>query len=229
MTLGDYKKRVAAYEKAFELVRGTGDINGEGLALMNIGFSYSESGERGKALNYLLKAVEKFNAVSNKYYESMVYWSIAGIHDALGSPETALGYYLLAERVSGSEQHVISVADVLDRLGRFDEAEKYYKKLIAALKKRSDFFGLLNTYRAMGTHYSRQAKFNTSIQYLHLSLAASVKLRDTHSVLSSRASTTAILGEVYAQIGKTAAAVEKLEQARREFSRSAIAVKKRKC
>jgi CHAT domain-containing protein len=219
MTLGDFRKRIAAYERALELIKGTADVNGEGLALMNIGFTYSEAGEREKALKYLEQAVLKFSAVGNKYYESMVYWSIAGIHDSLGLPETALGYYLLAERVSGSSQHVLPIADVLDRLGRYAEALKYYRKLEAERRSRSDWFGLSNTYRALASHFARQKKFQTAIQYLQRSLTLNARLKNSHSARSTAASATAMLGDVYSQMGNTVVAMQKFQLALDEYSR----------
>ena len=219
MTLGDFRKRIAAYENALELIRATGDINGEGLALMNIGFSYSEAGENEKALKYLEQAAPKFTAGANKYYESMVYWSIAGIHDNLGSLETALGFYLLAERVSGSSQHILPIANVLDRLGRYAEAAMYYKTLEAVQRKQSDWFGLSNAYRAFGGHFARQGKFKTAIRYLERSLRATARLKDSHSVRSSMASTFAMLGDVRSQTGNLTAAIENLRRAQSAFSR----------
>jgi CHAT domain-containing protein/tetratricopeptide (TPR) repeat protein len=219
MTLGDYVQRINAYEKALELIRATGDVNGEGLALMNIGFSHSEAGENDRALKYLEQAAAKFTAASNKYYESMVYWSIAGIHDRLGMPEKALGFYLLAERVSGSAQHILAIADILDRLGRHREAFKYYKGLEYSQRRRLDGYGLSNTYRAMGIHFMRQKKFNTSVQYLRRSLQELARMKESHSVRSSAASTLAILGDVYSRMGNGPSAIRMLLQSRDEFAR----------
>ena len=219
MTLGDYVQRIIAYEKALDLIRTTGDVNGEGLALMNLGFSHSEAGEYDSALKYLDQAAAKFTAVSNKYYESMVYWSIAGIHDSLGMPEKALKFYLLADRVSGSSQHILPVADVLDRLGRYNEALKLYRKLERSQLRHSDRFGLSNIYRALGVHFMRQKRFKTSIIYLRRSLQVNARLNESHTARSSAASTLAILGDVYARMGNAASAIKTLLEAREEFSR----------
>jgi CHAT domain-containing protein len=219
MTLGDYGKRISAYEKALDLIRSTGDANGEGLALMNIGFSYSEAGEYEKAVKYLEQAVPKFVSVSNKYYESMVYWSIAGIHDRLGMPETALGYYLLAQRVSNSAEQSLAVADALDRLGRYREAQKLYRTLETDQRRRNDWFGLSNTYRALGSHFAKQKKFKSAIYYLDRSLRSNARLKRTHSSRSTAASAVAALADVYSLIGNTRSALVKFQLALSEFSK----------
>ncbi|HYK33141.1 MAG TPA: tetratricopeptide repeat protein, partial [Streptosporangiaceae bacterium] len=105
-----------AYERALELFREVGWIQGTGKALGNLASTYTETGNFGKGIETGLAALSVFRELGDRYGEALTLSNLGGAQSEIGQQDQAmesLTQALAAFTALGDQRGMARVQDVL--------------------------------------------------------------------------------------------------------------------
>ena len=192
-----------------------GDRIAEATTLNNIGLTYSELGEKQKALDYYQQALSLHQAEGDRSGEASTLHNLGLLYSDLGEQQKALDYYqqalLLRREVgnrSGEAVTLSGIGLVYSDLGEYQTALEYYQQalpLAQAVGNRAREATILNN---MGGVYSNLGDMRKALDYYQQALLL-------HQAVENRAgeaNTLNNIASVYADLGDPQHALDYYQQ-----------------
>lgn len=177
---GDYQMAVYLNQEFLERTSDDPMREERGEVLQNQAFLYHMLGEFDRSLEYLMEALEFFDAKGDEHGKAKTYNNIANIYSNYGDLDLALEYYLNSldyylESNQEADAAIIfaNIGYVKGQFEEYDEALEYLEKSIELAESRGDntIGQLLN----MGYIYTQTDDLEKSIRYYLQALEASQK------------------------------------------------------
>jgi CHAT domain-containing protein/tetratricopeptide (TPR) repeat protein len=212
----DVQRTLDQYFADLKHFRAEGNRYGEATTLHNIGFVYSNLGEKRKALEYLNQAVLLERAVGDKAGEAKSLNAIGLAYSDLGEKEKALEYYdqalplrrAVGDRV-GEGTTLNNIGMVYADLGVRERALQYYDQSLSLRRVSGDQRGEAITLNNIGAVYSDLGEKQRALEYYNQALP----LRRAVGDKRGEAATLNNIGMVYADLGERLTALDHFNQA----------------
>jgi tetratricopeptide (TPR) repeat protein len=107
-TWGYYQEQIPLFRKLLEISRKTGDRNGEGAALANLGTMYHSLGEYQQAIDYHQQSLTIARELGHRQGEGAVLGNLGSVYHRLGDYQQAINYH---------QQHLTIAREIGDRNG----------------------------------------------------------------------------------------------------------------
>ena len=149
---------IATFECALDAVDGTGDLDSKAFLLNGLGHAYSRAGEWEKAMRVQREAVEVRQAQGDEFGMARARCNLATTQfshgryvEALAELEPALEVlHRLGEQMTEAFIRSTVLTNVLNRIGRHEEAEAHLRSAIEVFRDRHDEFGLTRAIANLG-------------------------------------------------------------------------------
>ncbi len=145
-----YHEQIKDFDKAIDLYKKTMQIFESGsvgfnYANANIGQAYTDSGNYEKALEYILRALEKTNPEDKSYSQRLE--NLAFLYVKLGDYRKGQYYYTLAKKWMDkkNKQEDLSYGKLLNNLGKMYRQMGDFEKAEAHFREALDIFLLKHT------------------------------------------------------------------------------------
>lgn len=156
------------------------------------GLFYKNKGEYGKALTYMLKALDYMVADKHKLSRAGQLLNIGNAYVNLGNIQQAADYHLRALKQfetlgnkRGQSFCLHSLGNDFQKLNRLSEAKSYYKQSLALKEELGDIRGMINSWTNLGSVYTELGQFKVAHNYFNKSLKQSRALNLTQNELTA--------------------------------------------
>lgn len=164
-----------AAEKIFS---ETGQLNKQPSTLNNIGFIYSELGDKQLALNYYEKAIPIYDEIDNNEGKAVAMGNVAAIYSALGDIDKALKLYqdvLPIFRELNQSRLIVTTLNnigmIFDKLGDQDQALDYYQQVLDMGKDDANQGYIAGTLNNIGGIHSARGEYYKALDYFRQALS----------------------------------------------------------
>jgi tetratricopeptide (TPR) repeat protein len=214
-TWGYYREQIPLYRKLLEISRKTGNRQGEGTALGNLGNAYHSLGDYQQAINYHRQNLTIARDIGDRPGEGIALGNLGNAYHSLGDYQQAINYH---------QQNLTIARDIGDRpgegialgglgnayhgLGDYQQAIKYYQQNLTIARKIGDRPGESNTLGNLGNVYHSLGKYQQAIDYYQQSLTLARDIGDR----LGEGNTLGSLGNVYHSLGKYQQAIDYYQQ-----------------
>jgi tetratricopeptide (TPR) repeat protein len=184
--LGKYERAIEFYEKALEIYRLIGDVQGEGNALGNMGNASIRLGERDKSFGFYEKALEIYHRNGDASGEGKVLGNMGDTYADLGEYAKAISFYEKQLEIHRRIGYVLGEGNVLGNmglayldLGEYRRAIGFYRKQLEITRRIGDAQGegialgnMGNAHTALGEYakaidlYKEQLEIHRRIGYV---------------------------------------------------------------
>lgn len=189
--------------------------NSEKMELLR-NLSFNETNNIEQALKYAEELIALSKSEKNSLYLYRGYSQKGNKNSLAGNYNKALDAYfksidaaVKADYLPGEGTSYISIADVYSTMGNSKNAELYYNKAIAILRKTKNEISLAMALLNAGDEYSKNLKLNLALNYFNE--AGVIFENEKYSV--GIAYTLGNTGMVFAKQGKDELAITKINQA----------------
>ncbi len=152
--VANFDEVVQSFNEALASFIRMDDKKGEAIALNNLGSAYMENKKSEQAIDFLLKSIEKAQAISYKALISHNYWLINNAYSDFGDYKSANEYALLLNEIGGElmdESRIQAIAELETKyeVEKKEQELLYQQKEIEVLEKDQKLknytlFGLLS-------------------------------------------------------------------------------------
>ncbi|AFY56143.1 tetratricopeptide repeat protein [Rivularia sp. PCC 7116] len=201
------KQAITKWEQALELLQQIGELkSSQAVLLYSIGNTYSNLGEKQKALNYYNQALPLAREIKDKFAEASILNNVAVIHDDLGDKHQAFKVYnqalLLSRKIDdkgGEATNLNNIGGIYNHLGDKQQALKFYKQALIIIQeingdKRWEAGSLNN----IGQIYDSLGDKQQALEYYKQALTISEEIADKNG----QAITLNNIAAVYSSLGK---------------------------
>ncbi|HYU97970.1 MAG TPA: hypothetical protein VE977_04035 [Pyrinomonadaceae bacterium] len=188
---------VERYEKALDLYRRAGNLEGQGKTAFQLGDFYLKKGNALAAGGAEASLVKASRRSSIHYFEQLInptdtgpsparvrllVW-LGGLYQELGEQEAADRYFARAietyrQRASWARGGLDEIAEIAEDVGQFDIAAAYYAKALAAYESESDLPLQSKTLYSLGRVHEKlpdPGAFDKAIQYYRQAVKTNVR------------------------------------------------------
>lgn len=164
----DWESAISCGNRAVTLCERHGQPRTAAFALNNLSMAYRWAGRYAEAAACGARAIDLFEAVSDPVNLGAALYTLGNVHITQGDAEKALALYLRAEatmRQYGEGRTALTwsgIARALRILGRYDAAESYYQKALAAQRGLNDRVGVVNVLDGLGLMYHAMGKLDAA-------------------------------------------------------------------
>ncbi len=220
-SFGDVKQAIKTFETALSLFTDIGDRTGQALALLNIGYSYSDSGNPPVAFDYYKRSLAIWQSVEDGRGIALAQTALGGAYSTMGEEQLALNLHKQAVeqfRAIGNKQGEVmalnGVGTVYQDLNQYQEAfDKYLEAL--RIDESIGNRGALNKY-ALGKMLYLQGQIEPALAYYREALSVSRDVKDK----TTEGHALKGLGTIYFARGDTKTAIEYFDEARQLYKTS---------
>ena len=177
---GELRRSIEYFKRALALSEEIGDLAGQALAHLNLGYSYSDSGSLTDARQHMNDALALYRMIGDRRGEALSQTALGTVHSFIGEKQTALDLHTKAMNVlrtlgdhQGEAVALNSIAKVYEDLNELPTAvDKYSQalKLYQELGNR-DFEAVTRYY--LGRVLTSLGKKEQAREYLNQSLSES--------------------------------------------------------
>jgi len=191
--------------KAARLAHESGDLEGEGAALGNLGLVYLACGEIDKAQEYHLEALEVDRETGNLQGVAGDLGRLGFIRQAKGELDAALEYHQEALKIDRETANQHGVANDLGRIGlayqtrgELDKAQEYYKQALEVATDARYRQGMADILGNIGMVHKERGEHSEALRYLLTALRLFMETRAEAKVVN----TLKNLHILYRQMGR---------------------------
>ncbi len=191
----DYPKALDSYQKALEINEQTGNIQGQGNNLNNIGLVYYSIFDYPRALEYYQKTLRINERTGNKNNLANCLGNIGNIYNELQDYANALEYYEKALALSESLGNLRNVAGNLGNIGNVytqlknnKKALEYKQRALKINEQLGNQSWIANNLGNIGNVYIQLADYPAALDYHNRALAIAEKINDKKGLAASYAS-----------------------------------------
>jgi|GEM_PF-1013805 len=174
----NFPKAVDYIKKSLSLAEETGDRKRAADATVSIAIMYyDDTGDLGKALEYLQKALQVYEELNNQNGLALVYGNMSTIYLDMGALDTALVFNeksLALQKKSGDRYgqatSLHNRATIFGIQGKYPEALSDFEAQIAIFKSIGDQEGLANSYNSMADLWILQKRYAKAAQLCNSAL-----------------------------------------------------------
>ena len=209
-------RRVEWLEMGLVAARHREDQKCEGLFLHNIGLTWSDLGEKRKALDYYEQALPLSRAVGDRDGEATTLYNIGGAWSDLGEKRKALDYLKQALPMfravgdrGGEAASLNGIGVVWSDLGEKRKALDYYEQALLLRRAVGDRRGEVATLNNIGMVWSDLGEKRKALDYYEQALPLSRAVGDR----GGEATSLNAIGMVWSALGEKRKALDYYEQA----------------
>jgi tetratricopeptide (TPR) repeat protein len=171
-TWGYYWEQIPLYRKLLEISRKTGDRQGQGAVLSDLGTIYHSLGKYQQAIDYHQQSLTIAREIGHRQGQGAVLGNLGSVYHRLGDYQQAIDYH---------QQHLTISRDVGDRqgegsalgglgnayhsLGDYQQAINYYQQHLTISREIGDPNGEGNTLGGLGNAYHSLGDYQQAINY----------------------------------------------------------------
>jgi len=213
---GELQRAIKTFETALSLFTDIGDRSGQALALLNLGYSYSDSGNPHLAFDYYQRSLTLWQSIDDGRGIALAQTALGGAYSSLGEEQLALNLHKQAVehfRAIGNKQGeamaLNGVGTVYQDLNQYQDAfDKYFEALRIYESIGNRGSAALNKY-SLGKMLYLQSQIEPALTYYREALYVGRDVKD--KVVQAHALKG--LGTIYFTRGDTKAAIKYFEEA----------------
>jgi class 3 adenylate cyclase len=161
----DHKERISFAMRSLTLAREIKHSGGVLRASLLLGDLYAQAQKPDTALQFLLEAESKINAVGSMPLQTAVYRSLADLFMQQQLFPNARRYYKSILLMEPSNLNIIETLGDASLHDRLDSAEYYYSILTKHFSELGNNPRLVQIYHKLATAYEQQEKVSKTIEY----------------------------------------------------------------
>lgn len=211
LAFSDPTQALELSRRAYDLGIAAGDIEAQGMTLMNIGMCYFVLSDLAAAYEVWAQALELFRTNNFPIRQAQALNCLGNYYSRIGSTLAALDCYTSARvlYVEHNWQHglgsvLTNIGLVLKVLGEFPRALEHYLQALEVMTVAGDDIGRMHTLNNIGNVYLDLGNYSQSLEAFMSSLA----LAEQHGNKRTEASTLNNIGNVQELRGDMALALE---------------------
>jgi CHAT domain-containing protein len=222
---GELQRAIKTFETALSLFTDVGDRSGQALALLNLGYTSSDSGNPHVAFKYYQDSLTSWQSIDDGRGIALAQDALGGAYSTLGEEQLALNLHKQAVehfRAIGNKQGeamaLNGVGTVYQDLNQYQEAfDKYFEALRIYESIGNRGYAALNKY-SLGKMLYLQGQIEPALIYYRESLFVGRDVKD--KIVQAHASKG--LGTVYFARGDTKTAIKYFEESREAYRASSV-------
>ncbi|MEL6457151.1 MAG: CHAT domain-containing protein [Cyanobacteria bacterium J06621_15] len=179
------KQAISKWKQALELLQQLGELkSSQSLVFYSIGSSYSNLGEKQKALLYFNQALALARDIDDKFAEASILNNIGAIYNYLGDKQQALEIYnqalVLSQEIDdkGAEVTILNnIGGIHNDLGDKQQALKLYRQVLTTIREiRGDKRWEAGSLNNIGQIYDSLGEKQQALEYYKQALNISEKI-----------------------------------------------------
>jgi tetratricopeptide (TPR) repeat protein/DNA-binding CsgD family transcriptional regulator len=181
---GEFKESAERLIKAIGFYQKAGNEESLAVAYQNLALVYGNIGDREAQIEYHNYAIEILEKLNLNYRLVENYNALGSVMRALDLPEEALRYYdLVYERLLDDDypfilaQNLTNRANILEKMGSYNEAEKLFKECKKISELNNIQYGVMLSDLNLGNLYRLKKQYIQSEQYLQKALQGALGLK----------------------------------------------------
>jgi class 3 adenylate cyclase/Tfp pilus assembly protein PilF len=190
--------------------------NGQGHALLNLGFQELSNSDFNSAFNNFNKALDIFKESEFLDGIAQAYYNLGIVYLRVGDYDLAMKFQQKSLKINMSINNNLNVARCKNQIGfistqfgLYDIAIKEYNESLALMKELDYKAGIASIYLAMGILFMENKDFSKAKNYMKESLILRTQSNETDAICNSMN----YLADVYLKEGNTLEAKKYLEKA----------------
>ncbi len=212
----NYSEAHERYNAEVALRKELGDINGEALAVGNIGNVYILEGQFAEALESYQRAYDLYSSIGNRHGMARVMSGMATVHNRTGNYAKALELNNVALQIHvengslfGQAQALGNIGNLFSMWGSYPEALDYMMRSLDLHQRVGDQMRAATVLGNIGTVYGGSGDVERAIDYLQQALAIQTEIGNGNEIarLSSN------LGYAYLQRSEFDVALQYINKA----------------
>jgi len=215
-TWGYYQEQIPLYRKLLEIYRKTGDRQGEGEALGNLGIVYKNLGDYQQAINYCQQDLTIARDIGARQGEGAALGNLGTVYNSLGDYQQAINYYQqylsiardIADR-NGEGNALSGLGNVYDTLGDYQQAIDYHQQHLAIACDIGDRYGEGGALANLGDTQAKLKQFSEALD----NLEAALLIYRAIGAIAIEARVMAMIGETHFRMENYAEAKDSLQTA----------------
>ena len=191
-----------AYMEALDLARKMHYRNGEGIALLGLGFYYRFIGETKLGLDYTLQAVPVFRELKDTLSEISCYYNLTVSYSRTANFDLAMKYGMegvrLAELTHDPKWLVLSnyqMGNLYMNIKEDEKGEMAFRNSFQQAEMTKDIDGMAHAYGGIAWVYERKKMWDSAIYFYTKQLELSKKMNDPRGVLQNELDIVSIQGQ----------------------------------
>lgn len=181
----DFDAMLKEQEKALKLFREAGDKEGEAEILIELAYSYIINNDRIRGRDSALKAVEISKETGNLRSQTFALIVLGDAHQRMGEWQSAVKYFLEAEKLFPENLDLFEKAVLNNRLGFYNlaynelnQAKKYFQKSFELYDKIGNSEGRSELLTELGQIAVRQKNYEEAMRCFDQSREIAEKAND---------------------------------------------------
>lgn len=188
-SMGNYKKVKFHFQKAFNIVKNSQNLELKSVAYHNLAMYYQQKANYPKAVNLYLKSARMKEQIGNKSQLASTYSNLGLVFSKLEHKKKARNYYIKTLKLDEELGYKGGIVNDYVGIGTtYEDNEvgklKYYKKALDLAKKINYKNELPNIYNNLGMYYYNQEAYEESYEYISQAIEANQEIGSL-SILST--------------------------------------------
>lgn len=207
---------IEKFEESYKFAKIAGDSKYQTICLANIGGRYSTLGERQKALEYHLRALESAKASGDKAIEAAAYHNTASNYQRLGNIQKSFEAFQRGLEIARAANDMRSLANLQASLGGLywdlgdrQTAFNYFQEALETNRKGGDHSNEANVMSKIALYYEEIGDKEKALEFYQQAYSIS----QTYKIQRPQALYLYYIGRVYADTGNKEKALEFLNLA----------------
>lgn len=178
---GDYDSAGLYLAQVGPIYKKLDNKKGEAVSYTNLGLINQYKGNYTVALDYGLKSLRLLESLKDSAAIASTLLNVGNVYFFQEDYQQAKTYYfrslalkrVLAKNVMGQniQKTLGNIANVYQKLGKYDSAFRYFKAAIPYAKQAGDLKNLCLAYTEIGLTFSKEKKYDSALYYYNRSLA----------------------------------------------------------
>ncbi len=187
----NFEKSVDYAEKALALSQEIKYVEGEIVALTDLGFAYWIADSLDKAAGYYHAALNVARQNNDEIRKGHGYNSLGALYKDKDQYDVAFQYYDSAIKIweKFDDKHIAAtfnnIANLLRLQNKYDSSIQYYLKSVALFDESGDKRNLCKVYNNIGLSYDHLGNFPKALEYHHQSLTLAEALESARDMAAS--------------------------------------------
>jgi tetratricopeptide (TPR) repeat protein len=214
-TWGYYREQIPFYRKLLEISLKTGNRQGEGTALGNLGTVYSSLGKYQQGLNYYQQWLTIARDIGDRTGEGNALGGLGTVYYNLGEYQQAINYYQQSLTIArdigdrtGEGNALGNLGIAYSSLGDYQQALDYYQQSRTIARDIGDRNGEGRTLGNLGSVYSSLGDYQQALNYYQQRLTIAREIGDRQGEGTALGN----LGSVYSSLGDYQQAINYYQQ-----------------
>ena len=214
-SLGQYQKSIECQTQSLELVRETGDRNGEAKSLGNLALAFDSSGKYQKAIAFQEQSLEIKREIGDRNGEANSLGNLGHTFFSLGQYQNAIECQMQSLEINremgdrnGAANSLGNLGNVFNALGQYQNAIECQMQSLEINREMGDRSGEASSLGNLGNAFDALGQFQRAIEFYSQSLEITREIGDRNGEATSLGN----LGNVFNTLGQYQKAIDFQEQ-----------------